>query len=619
MNAILKPLSFLPLPALLTLSACGGGGGAPPAAPLGNMAVTNVRLVSTDPHAAHQMRLAVTVDTTQPYDNVAVTYVLLDRADVQAELDDVRQHEVSTSVIPAVAAGSAAYEVLVVIPAAAREDGDWYLVPHLDPANAIPEINETDNEPIDDSKVRIAIGNGNTDRADIVLESVDIEQDAVVLLNEPTLGGSLGYGDPRDPTGGTRSANDVQNHDFDATLEATTTGTQAIARLDITATIVVPGEGELALQFWDDDRQQYRNEVFAPVTPGFPTTVNMDVFIPSGTRRRIETHLRAGRTNTFEVIFSSNMTSGIGEWENGNQRHEGRATGTDNRISAELVIVLPPTEQPDPCNPIRFDANYDKTWSNSTFGLGVDFGASASLDERGARGQAHAAVPVKLFGAASNAMDLRTFGRVRPREGQPTDSEFSLDFKMFGFTIYTRTSTDPSIEVVREETFTRTYEVRGRVFAGPVPIQLLARTSGTMGYKLSAYVDTARMELLGQAFGRVDAFASASVNVVIVEAGVAGAITLIDDVFTARATCQLGTPGGGRLTGTLRLEAINELTGPNGRIYVYESHLEPKWCWTVIPCGVRRVRNEKTLARFRSFTKTDVLFERELTQTVCLN
>ncbi|MEZ5962505.1 MAG: CARDB domain-containing protein [Planctomycetota bacterium] len=614
MNLRIPTLSLFGLLALAACSSGGGGGGGPS---LGNLAVTNVRLLSTDPNAAHEMTLAVSISATQAYEQVPISYVLLNASDVDSHAAEVRQHEVSTSVISPVTAGANTYEVFVVIPSEAREDGNWYLIPHLDPANAVPETDENDNEPTDHSRVPVAIGNGNTDRADIVLESATVEQDAVVLWPVDPLGPALPYSDPRSP-GTSRSAQDRSNHDFDATLEASTTGTREIQRLDITATIAVPGSGSQALWFWDPDRSVYETQIFAAISPGVPTTVNMDVHIPPSTRSRIEAYLRSGGANTFEVTFSSNMTAGIAEWENGSLRHQDRPNGNDDQIRVNVVIVLPPTPQPNPCNDLAYDSGYRKDWKNATFGVGVDFGAGASLDRRGAIGEAHAAIPVKLFGAASKAVELQAYGRVLPREGRPTDSEFRAEFKMFGVALYSRNAIDPSVTYLKEETFTKTYEVRGRVFAGPIPIQLVAQTTGTMGYSLRAYLDPARMEVQGQAFGRIEAFASASVNVVVVEAGVAGAITLLDDVFTATATCQLGTPGNGQLTGTLRMQAINELTGPNGRIYLYESHTEPKWCYQVIPCGLRRVRNEKTLARFQSFAMTDVLFDKQEQRTVCL-
>jgi len=75
MNACIR--SRLALTALLATTACGGGGGGGGGPTLGNLTVTNVRLVSTDPNAAHQMTLAVSVASTQRYDNVPITYVLL--------------------------------------------------------------------------------------------------------------------------------------------------------------------------------------------------------------------------------------------------------------------------------------------------------------------------------------------------------------------------------------------------------------------------------------------------------------------------------------------------------------------------------------------------------------
>ena len=593
-------------PAILLLAACGGGGGGGGggAAALGNLSIQGVRLVSKNPNAAHEMRIATGLEATQSYEDVPVTYVLLNAADVNSELDEVRQHQVSSSIFANVSAGAAEYESVVVIPEAVREDGDWYLIAHLDPANVIAETDEGDNEPSDVQKHGLLIGSANTDRADIVLESAQVDQDAVILWPE---------GATWPPVDG---VDDAQDHDFGATLEITTTGSKELADVDLGGTIFVPGAGEYPVKLWDEEQGFFVEEVFTTIAPGVPNSVHLEVFIAGTARREIEHVLRAGGDNVFEVAFRSNRTANHDQWENGVHRYDDREEGDDDLV-VEVVIVLPPEPEPD-CESLLWDAGLATDWRTSVFSVGVAFDTEANLDERGATAEASARVPVQLFSLSSDAISLRAFANVLPHESGPSDSRFNLDFDVFGVSLFSASSTDPSYEYDDGQEYVKSYEQRGVVFAGPVPIQLRAVATGTVGYNVRGFLDPALMELSATAYADLSAFAEATVNFVVVRAGIVGTVTLLHDELTARASCQLGVPSGGELTGTLDFEVVNDLIGPQGRIYVFEEHTEPKWCWKVVPCGLRTVRNEKNLVNFQSFRKTDVLFHSTETMTVCL-
>lgn len=591
--------------ALSLLASCGGGGGGAAAQPAGNLSVNSVRLLSSGPNAAHEMRLSTTIFASREYTDVPVTYVLLNKEDVDNEVDDVRQYEVSTAEYAQITAGVGDYEGVVTIPDAVREDDEWYLIPHIDSANAIPETDEEDNLPTDGSKIYVKIGSANSDRADIVIESAEVDEDAVILYpmkSLPMTGGIL----------------DRDDHDFSATLVMTTTGSKTLTNVDVQASIAIPGGNTYRLFGWDEVDDRYENEIRFDITPGIPNTVHMDILLPNGSARTaVSRHIAQGQGNKFKVLFSSNMTAGVTEWENGSQRHGSRGL-RDNQIEAEVIIILPPNTAPV-CNGILWNKGFKKNWANKVFSVGVDFGSSATLDTRGAIAQAHAAVPTKLFGKSSNALDLRAFGRVTPRQGQPTDSEFTLDFEAFGVSLFSLTNNDPSYSYDKTMSWTKSREVRGRMFAGPIPLEVRAKASGTMGYRVSAFLDPARMEVIGSAFANLKGLAEASASAVVIKAGIGGSITLLSDTFTARGEAQLGIPSAGKVTGTLTMEVTNDLRGPTGRLYLFEEHHEPKWCYKVVPCGVRKVRNEKTIARFKTFRKKDVLFSETKTATVCVN
>lgn len=599
---------------LALLTACssggGGGGGTGSVQPTGNLRVVSVRVLPIDPsnpnqnpHAAHEMRIGTTIESTADFTNVPVSFVMLHAEDVDNEGENVRQFEASNGVWEAVGAGTNEYEAWVPLPRDLEQFGTWYLIADLDPADTIQETNEDDNQPTETSKVLVEIGNSNTHRCDIVIENATVDEGAVVLRPEHS---SL-------PPVGT--VTDKEDHDFDATLEITSTGWQVRDDVDIAGEIIIPGRGRYDLRVWDEDAERYNSRVFTTITPGTPNTVNLDVYFTPTTRRIIREELQTGASNVFDVVFEANGQSGHAEWELGSNRYSER--GDDDQITVQVVIILP-TDAPNACNEVLWDAGYKKDWRNKYFGVGVDFGTEATLDERGAIGEAHARVPVKLMNIASNAVDLTAFANVEPHEGAPSEAEFDFDFSIFGVSIYNANSTDPSYTFDETQSIVRTYEQRGVVFAGPIPIQLRAVATGTLGFRTRAFLDPALMELESTAFADLSALAEATVNVGIASGGVAGTVTLLHDEFTAEASCTLGTPAAGRVTGTLEFKVTNDLIGPTGRLYLFETHKEPKWCHKVIPCGVRTVRNEKTLVRFKTFRKTDVLFHDTMTSSVCL-
>lgn len=596
------------------LGACGGGSHR---TSVGNLEATNVRIVSTDPSASHELTMGVTIRATRVFENVPVTYVLLNKEDVDNRVGElvpgeVRQHQVASSVFPTVDAGEREYETHVTLPTEAAEAANYYLVAQVDPVDAIDEDNEDDNLPRDTSKVEVAVSAARVHMPDIVMEFAVTQADAVILVRNPPAYGPKPFTDPRQPNPQPQQALESPNHDFDATLELTTTGSDP-REVRNTAVIQVPGLGAMPLQFWAADSPQsrtYKDALLVTVAPGVVTTVNMDVCFPAATREAIYQHLDHQGTNTFQVRFRTQLSSGQ-EWEDGCTRHANRATGSDNECDADLVVVLPVV--PGACDPLDWNADYDKDWGGRTIGVGVEFNGNAHLGGDGTRAGIVAGVPIQLFGLGTKAIELQAQGEV---DLNALDAAVSVDFKMFGLTLFSQNLSDFSLNYEREEIVEKSYEASGRMFAGPVPLRLVIGASAMMGYAVDGDMSLTSLSVQGQAFGGVQAYASASADVVIFRAGVEGSLTLVDDVFTVGAGCSLGMQGG-HLTGTLTMDAVNQLSGPSGRLYLFEEHVAPKWCWKVVPCGLRTVRNEFTVASFHTFTKTDVLFSGQRQFTIC--
>lgn len=589
---------------LAGLCSCGGGGGgAAPVKPFGNLQATSLQVTSDNPATAHEMELSTGIFASDPIDAVPVSYFLMNKADVDDQLDDVRQHFVGSSVFENVSAGQKTYESVVTIPKDVSPAGDYYLIVQVDPDNVIPETDEDDNMPTESSKIVLNIDGSKWHLSDLVIEDVSIDTEALILYDADNYG-NIGV------------LEDVVNHDFGATLLLTTTGANEAKNLDLSATITFPGNqrNPFSLWFWDSEKAEYSDRFFTSVTPGIPNTVHLDVFIPvnNSARREIDQYLRNGGKEKFTVTFSSNMLGNVAEWDGGSDRWEDR---DENKFTLQMVIVRPPEP---PADEIHWERALRKDWRNDAFSLGLSLRGAASLDERGAIATGEAGLPVTLFGKKSELLGFDAHARVKPQHNQPTDSEFGLDLSVLGQTVYTRSSVNPRYTYSDDWNITRTAQAKSTIFVGPIPVVVTAGATGAVGFRANAFLDPALMRLSAGPYANATAFAEAAVEAIVAKVGVRGSLTLISDEFTAAAQADLSQPEPTKLLGELSFDIVNELQGPKGRLWLFADRRVPKWCYKVVPCGIKTVTDEKTLVSFSSFHKKDVLFRSVRTALVDL-
>ncbi len=86
---------------------------------------------------------------------------------------------------------------------------------------------------------------------------------------------------------------------------------------------------------------------------------------------------------------------------------------------------------------LRYEKAYVKGFSSSLFAAGVDLYAGAVLDRDGGKADANAKVPVKVFGAGFNVLDVSNHASVDPRPSGVAHFLHKID--AFGFTVNTMT------------------------------------------------------------------------------------------------------------------------------------------------------------------------------------
>ncbi len=585
------------------LSACGGGGGGSPAplTPVGNLESATVQVLSTNPASAHEMELRTTITSDAEIADVPVGYYLLYKEDVDNEVEDIRQFAVDSTVFEQVRAGTDSYTSTIKLPEQLDPAGEYYLVAEVDPNNVVPETDEEDNYSEDGDDIVVIIDGSKSELADVVVEDMVIDEKSLMMLNKDSykdLNGVL----------------DHDNHDFGATLTITVTGPEREQMVDISGDITVPGQpGPVALLFWDSELESYEPFVLAPVAPGIPNSVHVDVLVPLpniGRGNVSKGVLSRGPLSTINragITIRVNERNLIQEWEEGAKR----SRQDDNQMSAMMPLIPQPAP---PKDEINWDSNFVKKWNNKVFNLGLALNAGASLDERGAIASGHVGLPVKLFGKERDMLSFDAFAQVKPVKDAPTESQFNLDVKVLGQTLYSRSAEDVNYTYEKVWSVSRTVKVKSKVFVGPVPIDVIAGATAEVGFRATAYIDPGLMRLTAGPFADASAFAEASINAVIAKGGVRGSLTLISEEFVTAAQADLSQPSGTELQGTVTFDVSNHLQGPKGRIWLFLDRKVPKWCkkfGVKYPCGLRTKTKTKTLVRFNTFQKTDVLFRAE--------
>jgi len=592
--------------ALAGLTACSGsGGGTGDVAAVGNLHVRSLEILSPDPTSAHELDLMTTVDSVKDTENVSISYYVINKAEMDGGKEEPLQFLVDTDVIPLVKAGTTSHHVTIVIPKEVEPRGEYYLTTKIDPLDQIEETNEDDNVPPEEQPdIVINVNRDNTNTPDFTVESVELDDVAMLLqmfrAKKPV-----------------RGLKDVPEHHGGLTVVCQVSGANSYKAVSLKVDVEVPGLGFKPLSIWDENKNLYVTTYYTNVDPGQPNHVHIDLNVPDSLIRSLIPVILKGVHN-FNLRVTINAGSSIAEWENGVRRFTNRP---DDVFTLPVVLIDPGSLPKRQCH--AWEQNFKKVWHSKVLGTGVQFHAGTYLDGRGAVAEAEGAIPVKIFNKQFDFFHGEAYGQLSPHE--PANTQFHIDVEVLGLSVYHRASKDPNY-VYKDTPFKKveTITAKSTVFCGPVPVVFTTGAQGTLGYDLTFEMDSGNMKLTGTPYADLSAFASAVVHLGIAKGGVKGVMTLIRDDYVNSVSfgnVRL-TNGGSSISATANMNVTNVLTGPKGRLYLFADYPGTKWCKTFlgrVPCGVRNIHKEKTLVRFHTFQKKDVLLNESITKTVSLN
>ncbi|MCB9871341.1 MAG: hypothetical protein H6836_03385 [Planctomycetes bacterium] len=598
-TAFLSTLGF-------ALAACSGGGGGSAPAPVTppNLQVAALQVTSPDPTSAHELDIETTLTSATTVQNVSISYYVIHKQDLDDKVPEPRQFLVATDVLPEVAAGTKVYPRTIIIPKEVAPRGDWYLTTRVDPLDQIAESNEDDNVPPENSPdIVIAVNHDNIDTPDFTVESVTLDDLAMVLT-------------PNRVRAAVANFKDVPEHHGGLTVVCQVTGSKDYKAVSIKVE-VVNGQTTLPLEIWRESQTNYANTFYADLIAGQPNSVHIDLHVPDAVLAKLLPLVVAGQRQ-FTLRVTLNVGHSIAEWENGVRRINQR---DDDVVELPLVLIDPATLPSKAC--FKYEQDFTKSWHNDIVAAGVEFHGGAYLDDRGAVAEARGALPVTLFKKRIDFFRGEAYGQLAPH--RPKDTQFHIDVDVLGLTVYQRASVDPTY------TYTDTpfkkvesIEAKSTIFCGPVPIVFTTGAQGELGYKLTFEMDSGNMSLAGTPYAELSAHASAVVYLGVVKGGVKGEMSLIRDDYENKVSFGevILLNGGTAIRSTLRMTVTNTLTGPNGRLYLFADYPGVKWCSTFlgrIPCGIQWHHAEKTLVKFQTFQKQDVLLNESSTTTALLN
>jgi hypothetical protein len=320
----------------------------------------------------------------------------------------------------------------------------------------------------------------------------------------------------------------------------------------------------------------------------------------------------------------------------------------DNELCSALALTLPPIDstppapvlvggfQPrfsTPSNPLTSGDGFPTKGGGSTFRFGLDFGATATADNRGYIEEMRGAVPVTIFGRKFDFMSTTVRAQMVPDyAGKPATEEsgYTVEMRFLG-AMLSSVDLPPGSPPAVSISFSKDApdpELEKEFFVGPVPMVAGASVAGNFGIEYE-FVFTVPPEPAGYTFGNtvspfvnIEATMFAGVGNRLFSAGVEGVLTLLDERLTLFSGTEIEVLDLGFGTGpaefviTQGQKITNVFTGPRGALNLFAKYSVPKlvtcsWGFFKGKCiKTRTIKATKNIWRSPAlFTLKDVLYE----------
>jgi hypothetical protein len=316
----------------------------------------------------------------------------------------------------------------------------------------------------------------------------------------------------------------------------------------------------------------------------------------------------------------------------------------DNERCEPLSVALPPivptpaTPPPAPgfvpvfnrvSPPLSSSSRFGTKAGGSSFGFELNFGTSASADNRGYIEQINGAVPVRLFGSRIEFFRATVRAQMVPDyAGKPANerSGYRIELRHDGSILSALdlpATSAPSVSL----SYSKEFGNDAQIFVGPVPVVVGGSVGGSIGAQYEFRFDADPTD--GYAFGNevapfvgLDVVLSAGVGGKTFSAGVEGVLALLDERLVLFSGTEIDLIDDGFQSNVAQFvitqgqKVTNEFTGPRGFLNLFAKYQFPKFrtcSWGFVKGKCLRLvtmKATKNLYRTKALFKIrDVLLE----------
>lgn len=681
---------------VLLLSACRSHSGYP-----GNITAEAVSVVTTEPRIAYPMKAMISLQADQAKNDVPVSLYAIEKTDDPNI--EARQIPLGTVVLEQVNIGTNDYALNLTVPASVEFAGTYYLSAIVDEANIIDEFSKDDNWAVteimlaDSIKPNILLSEVALDRTALIINTDDYVTPTADNTYNADAGGTITVGADGLALG--------ESIDIEAFASLRIMRSDNGTSLDMPLYLWNTAEGRYNNAYGIDPVTEATVEVdwlpmgqFTPLLAEIADSEaslddirrdseHIDFYFPGKLGSELETVLRypctgdcvsapipppdltAAAISQLRGFLNSLPFSGVQGDESAGMAVldfdicvKIRSTDpmlsddstADNEVCKPIDIYLPPLPgQPPiypgingyysvPTTPLDSSSGYATNNSNSHFAFNLDFGVSATADDKGFIGNVTAVVPVRLFGKDFDFVGINVRTQLVPdylNKPASEESGYNWEIRFLGQVLDYASPVKPLVSfdnlshfLLTPNTISYTKEIEWEpkkpIFVGPIPLVPTGFIAGNYGLDYSVgYADDAppalggnKVESLGASIGpfaNLEAGLSLGIEIKIATVGVEGALTLfderivyfigtdievIDDGYSSDDVEFIITPG---------QKLSNIFTGPQGALKLFVKY--PTFTWTTCKVGIikyRCIRIRDVKRKFNLYT-TPALFRRE--------
>lgn len=573
--------------------------------PIPNIAITEV---SAPERGIYTLGEPFSIDysvqvTDVEADNIGVVFYLVSDVDYDLLVSggDPTEYKAGTAHIETLVEGETTYSVDLFVPNDLVEEGEYYVVAYADSTYVIDDEANTDDN----------LSRGFDTSDEVSYSTMIVDLDAYNDFEVTNLEIGKGY----------LLLPDLEDYDETDTGAPATLGSNLIGFIDAIKYGSSVSDAELTgtLSINDTDYQAYfwhlnDNSYSTNVPIDFPNHAEVhfqgwDVALNGEqTYALSDAYDENIDENTFELTIEIVNTSGITEESEDNNSltisvpYFVTVDNEDEMVTSTKIKGARSEKVTTTSDTLTVTNDYSETYGDdSKIAIDLDFSNEMILDGSSfdASLTASADFDISIFDNSASLISASL-----DADATTDSASYDIEVEVLGNSVYSKSD---EADVLVAEIFESPWDEDITLFESTftiiiIPVTVKAGVSGILSYSTSlSFTDGVIIAEADIVNAAIDAYASASIDVVLYEVGVEADFVIISDIFAIAAQADLSDAIADSEM-TLSLTVTNDLEAISGDFYAFLKYTEFKWC-----CSFKTEEDKYTIY------DTDALYDKEWT------